>query len=689
MGSYHALLIGIDAYDATPCLSGSVNDVDALAQILPSIAPLPARVVSLVSPQRGHRVLRTDESLPTRANIISALQEMSRQIQLGDRVLVYYSGHGTWAFVPEALGFREALVPMDYNNGSGLLWDVEISGFLDALYAACGDITVILDACFAAGATRWTGSTKELTPRRLLLTNDQMRQLTPPNAELLRGCVPTRGLVARYPTHSYTVVAAAHSFQVANERRFPDGSFGLLTHALLKVWRKERPEVLHKLRWADVWSRICQDVWDTSEPQAPQQPVLIGPRANCMFGGPPGPVANGIIVRQGQDPGSYKVEAGRLFGAGEGARIAVYSELPASFPAPGSIEEQSLNHLGDLRVISATEFESEAVPLANSAPFVLPPTACGRLVAMQAEQRLKVAIDPTLTEDLRTALLSHAAEDSIEYQDGERQTSEAYLGQYPNGSVWLGDPTYRPDPENLTQGLGPLVLIERSDLSTMLLDCRAVLRHYSRYVIPLRMARHSHSDATPKPVEIEVISCPSKRMLEQLIRQPGIAHPLPRDAFGRVNVKPGDKVTFAINNFGIEDLHFVLFNCSADGRIERLDTDCSTDINGESRKFLGMIDEDDPGTGLQPFVVGMSADTGYSCCIDRLVAFVTNHRRLIDQMVKLELCQSFADSRDTARRKRFSSTKGLCGPANLIWFATKLDVFIGRRPTSENPRESI
>lgn len=681
MATYRALLVGIDAYDLSAPLTGNVNNVDALARILPQVAPLPVDICSLVAPHRDHRALAHGESLPTRDNMVHALQELTKNVRRGDRALFYYSGHGTSAFVAEASGFREALLPKDFNNGAGLLWDLELGGLLDRLFAACGDLTVILDACFAAGATRSlsTSTRPRLTPRQVGLTAAQMRALVPPDTALTGDSASARNLMQQGAPKSYTVVAASHSFQSAYEGPFPEGQFGLLTYALLEVLRETPRETLHGLRWADVWGRLCQRVWSASSgEEQQQQPVLIGARANRLFGGPPGPSVEGIVVRPGSAPGTYEVDAGELIGAGEGARIALYSELPEDCPLPGSPEESTLKRLGELRVTSASEFGAVAVQTSGAAPVALTPTACGRLIAAVPTAWLKVALDPALDPALRAALVKHSTTDAITYLvESERSRAEAYLGQYTDGSLWLGDRTYGPGPEVSPTEPGPLVRIERGGLDTLTTCTRAVLRHYADYVIPLRLARRSEAADGRKLIEIEAIACPDKSHLQRLLERPGSARPLPRGTNGRVCVRPDQGLAFAINNVSIENLHFVLFDCGASGRIELLNADCGFDINQESRKVLGMADAVDASSGLQPFAASLPTNPGLKWSVDRLVAFATNHKPLLEQMVKLTLQRSFGEVLEAARRRGIPSARGREDASGLIWSAVALEVQIG------------
>ena len=149
----HALLIGIDAY-AQPGsrLAGCVNDVEAFAVFLRAqseAAEAPCIIEKLTAP-RGRE---PDENWPTRPRIVAALQSLAGESVLpGDRVIIYYSGHGTRLYFTKSGTDCEALVPAGYTGSrSQLVFDFELNKLLAAIARRSGDLTVIMDCCRAAG----------------------------------------------------------------------------------------------------------------------------------------------------------------------------------------------------------------------------------------------------------------------------------------------------------------------------------------------------------------------------------------------------------------------------------------------------------------------------------------------------------------------------------------------------------
>jgi uncharacterized caspase-like protein len=125
--TFHALLIGVDAYTVKP-LHGCVNDIDAIQRILVDQAGIPPeRITRLTSPHPDIPHETTVPSAPaTLANIRAAFDALgSERVAPGDQVFIYYAGHGGRQQVTAEMPtmHRESLLPADFNAGSSG-WDV-------------------------------------------------------------------------------------------------------------------------------------------------------------------------------------------------------------------------------------------------------------------------------------------------------------------------------------------------------------------------------------------------------------------------------------------------------------------------------------------------------------------------------------------------------------------------------------
>src|SRR6185503_18372199 len=160
--NYHVLLVGIDNYSTRP-LGGCVNDIDAVQRLLVGdrMRLAPDRIRRLASPLPGARHETTITEKPaTRENILASLDALVAAVVSGDRVFVYYSGHGGRVPVTGTDGrtfHREALVPVDFHEGAEvprLVFDFELNQLLRAIAARTRSVALVLDCCHSAGATR-------------------------------------------------------------------------------------------------------------------------------------------------------------------------------------------------------------------------------------------------------------------------------------------------------------------------------------------------------------------------------------------------------------------------------------------------------------------------------------------------------------------------------------------------------
>ena len=144
----HALLIGISRYDsstgASP-LPGVPFDMESAAQI--------ARKLNI--PPGNIRVLRDAEA--TKAGIVKAIETLASRVAQGGRALIYFSGHGTRWFDPDAQGCVEGLFSYD----GGVIVNREFVALTKALRDKTDKLIVMFDACHSGGVAS-TGIARSL-----------------------------------------------------------------------------------------------------------------------------------------------------------------------------------------------------------------------------------------------------------------------------------------------------------------------------------------------------------------------------------------------------------------------------------------------------------------------------------------------------------------------------------------------
>lgn len=153
-----ALLVGINDYAPAgaggPDLHGCVNDVRDAATTLVNLG--------LVAPAPPTLRILTD-ARATRANITTGLAWLLTRTPGIDRMIFYYSGHGS--YVVDTNGEEtdrrdEAIVPYDFAT-AGLLTDDEFRRQFGAVPPGV-TLEVILDSCFSGTATRMVRALESL-----------------------------------------------------------------------------------------------------------------------------------------------------------------------------------------------------------------------------------------------------------------------------------------------------------------------------------------------------------------------------------------------------------------------------------------------------------------------------------------------------------------------------------------------
>eukprot|EP00978_Attheya_sp_CCMP212_P000794 scaffold1654_cov45-Attheya_sp.AAC.2 len=145
-GRRRALLIGINYKGTRAALRGCVNDAKQMKHLL---------IQHGFPNDSSHMVVLTDEDkrnrpyLPTRANILKALQWLVQGVSEGDVLFFHFSGHG--AQVPdktghEADGYNETILPLDYQSGGQIADDILWGSLVFPLPSGVR-LTALMDCC--------------------------------------------------------------------------------------------------------------------------------------------------------------------------------------------------------------------------------------------------------------------------------------------------------------------------------------------------------------------------------------------------------------------------------------------------------------------------------------------------------------------------------------------------------------
>lgn len=658
--NYRVLLIGVDDYPRA-ALGGCVNDIDAMQRVLLGARMAAVkdriRIRRLASPRPGSSHETTVPEQPaTLENIRAALAELaSDEVAAGDRVFIYYSGHGSRVPVSTPGGrifHREALVPADYDvdpSGRRMLFDYEINERLRQIAERTRSVTFVLDCCHAAGATRDEGGADQRA-RFLDLTRVLGRVVPLPDPGSHGHAVDFQGQHvgggrAADPGEQRLgggvddchLVSACMNHEIAKEDVCDGVRHGLLTRALIATLEAATNIDLPTVTWARIW----QGMLDHVEARNPWQHLWMpGNAGRAVFGGPPVEGDAGIPVRRTRD--GYRIEAGTLASITPGAMIAVYGEQPAFFP-----RDVNTDRVGVLRVTDAKR--AFATAEAVDAPFDLPPGARGRVIKAGTGARMRCGIKPR-DPAIEAQLAGSDLLDLAPVGEEAPVRLERIDGQWSLTDDKHGPGTDRP----------ALFTLRPGDIGC----ARQVLEHYRKYSLPLRVAERCTDLAGG--LELRVLSCPDHALdtLEaQTIDLPE-ARSSGKDTY---ELQAGARVCFSVQNRSPHRLHVTLLNSAASGKVQLL----GDQVIDADASFVFWV-HNNLGSAFQ-----MSPPSGVSRCIDRLVAI--GRTAMGHDLKHLRVDKTFAQIVD---RTRDASGKDFDAPDDTAtlehWTATEVVVKTSR-----------
>jgi hypothetical protein len=281
----HALLIGIDHY-APP--SESALPIAASGHALDSRFAPGASWHSLQGPLTDvaamHLLLQqtygftdirelTDEQA-TRQGILDAINQLIADTEKGDRVVIYYSGHGSQRLDTKSSKNQrdQTIVPVDAWKGVKDIRDKELAVLFNKIvYDKQARLTAIYDSCNSGTMAR--GIT-ESVQRALPYDDDDVAKEPGAVLESDLKRIPQQG--------DAIILAAAGPTQSAVEARYPDDGqvHGAFTRALVRVLRQNT----QALSAEDVVSAVASMMH--ADPLDFQQPSVEGRAHESLFGDP-------------------------------------------------------------------------------------------------------------------------------------------------------------------------------------------------------------------------------------------------------------------------------------------------------------------------------------------------------------------------------------------------------------------
>jgi hypothetical protein len=141
-GIKRAVLIGINYMGQQGQLSGCHNDVGNMKSYLMSVHGFPESNITILMDDGNH-------TIPTRANILKAYENLAQSSRAGDTCFCHYSGHGGKLRDEngdEDDGYDETLVPVDYVT-AGQIRDDDLFQALVSRMPQGVLVTCLMDCC--------------------------------------------------------------------------------------------------------------------------------------------------------------------------------------------------------------------------------------------------------------------------------------------------------------------------------------------------------------------------------------------------------------------------------------------------------------------------------------------------------------------------------------------------------------
>lgn len=298
-----ALLIGVGDYihGTRLDLKGPPNDVQMFRELLLTKYGFEAtKIRTLV------------DAHATKANIISALEDVGSKAKEGDTVFIYYSGHGSQ--VPDRNGDEEdgrdeVLCPADVRPGvpGAEITDDELNRLFLRIQAT--DITVVLDACHAGTGTRNLSFEERATPRPLEhrvidlgypepeggTRTISFEESEPDGMELFTwGELSDAGAAPEEGGRQFTMIASCAPSETSASTTFYEGITrfwsGVFTYNLVQALKKADDETTYE----ELMAGVLRDVKKINRGQTPQ---VEGAGARPVFSNTSSGVSSRSYVR--------------------------------------------------------------------------------------------------------------------------------------------------------------------------------------------------------------------------------------------------------------------------------------------------------------------------------------------------------------------------------------------------------
>ncbi|MEI8174096.1 MAG: DUF1566 domain-containing protein [Deltaproteobacteria bacterium] len=152
-GNYHAILIGINAYEDWPPLRTPINDISALKLALVTHYGFQEANITIVDDNTPVR--------PTHSNILKVIRDKSRKLTEKDNLLIYYAGHGQ---IDDLTGDGYWIpISAKVNDVSTWLPHSAIRSVLESAKIKVKNLLLVADSCYSGIMLRGVNDASKIT----------------------------------------------------------------------------------------------------------------------------------------------------------------------------------------------------------------------------------------------------------------------------------------------------------------------------------------------------------------------------------------------------------------------------------------------------------------------------------------------------------------------------------------------
>lgn len=544
----YALLVGIDDYASPriPDLSGCVNDIDAMEQLLQDRFKIPPEnIKKLTNSQATHQAIKQAfrDHLIAQAN---AWQNAGAS-ESPPAFLFHYSGHGSQALDEtgtEPDGLDETMVPHDSRVGD--IYDIkdwELGQLIDELTEPFteenANVTIILDCCHSGSGTR------DIKPS-LVPTRRCEPDLRPqPSQRPTGGVTGTRSISTPSGWSlggKYVLLAGCRDREEANEYVVPQGAegrrqHGAMTYFMLQEINRMAPN--RRLTYRDLHERVRYQVNSRFESQMPQ---CEGAKDREIFGGLK-PLED-VLLSVDEIDDYIWVNGGAAHGLTEGSQLHVYPPGTTSLKEAGEPKTTLyVEEVGAVRSSCLIEAGEPDVELHSR-------VAIAHIDYSRLQQRVTLDIaDAELRQEVEVLLSDGAVQPYIQLlSSDEPQPGDLRIQQLEDSqTLALQDATGKP----LVASFPP---DKRHELPSDLI-------HIVRY--------HNVLNLTNPGGELAGLVEVSFKKLRLEAGQ-ATTDDIPLNAEDELELVMGEKIVIEVTNKADERLHIAVFNFAHDWSVNQL-----------------------------------------------------------------------------------------------------------------------